>query len=134
MSKLTLDLNALQVQSFVTDEAGFARLGTVHGRQEQTGAATPTACPSAALPCPSAGERAGCNSGTETTCTGTLQCRQAETSLCTARGGPGQDDAETTLCTRAGGHCPHDGNTADTIGTGNTPGCSKVIWLCEGNA
>jgi hypothetical protein len=33
MRKLTLDLNALHVQSFATDEAGTLRFGTVHGRQ-----------------------------------------------------------------------------------------------------
>lgn len=78
MKKLTLDPNALKVQSFVTDEAGAILLGTVHGRQEQTGAATPTACPSAALPCVTAQGKEGCQSQPETDCTAIPACRAGE--------------------------------------------------------
>lgn len=77
MRKLTLDLNALRVQSFATDEAGVLRFGTVHGRQGQGGRdsdvdACPsgrgcselaecrptqgTNCPSAAIDCPTSRE------------------------------------------------------------------------------
>jgi len=88
MKKLTLDLNALEVQSFATDEVRVA-FGTVHGRQQgKTGPqdtdcsavdACPSAlgcsevvecprtrgdnCPSAALECPTSREctrRPGC--------------------------------------------------------------------------
>jgi len=44
MKKLTLDLNALEVQSFATDEVRAA-FGTVHGRQQQ--GSEVDACPSA---------------------------------------------------------------------------------------
>lgn len=54
MNKLTLDLNALTVQSFTTDEAAARLFGTVHGRQQkgQTGqqdtdCSAVDACPSA---------------------------------------------------------------------------------------
>ncbi len=40
MRKLTLDLNALRVQSFATDEEGPRPFGTVHGRQKNTGPET----------------------------------------------------------------------------------------------
>lgn len=41
MRKLAMDLDALNVQSFVTDEFGPLPFGTVHGRQkEQTGRGT----------------------------------------------------------------------------------------------
>jgi hypothetical protein len=53
MKKLTLDLNALEVQSFATDDAAARLFGTVHGRQQgKTGQQDPDcsavdACPSA---------------------------------------------------------------------------------------
>jgi hypothetical protein len=90
MRKLTMDLDALNVQSFVTEAAGPLGFGTVHGRQKE-------------------------NSGPETVCTLTVECRDteartcekgcAETTLCTAVGGPCKDDdgAKTTLCTKVGG-------------------------------
>ncbi len=40
MRKLTLDLNALRVQSFTPDEDGPLPFGTVHGRQKDTGPET----------------------------------------------------------------------------------------------
>lgn len=92
MRKLTLDLNALRVQSFATDDEAVPRFGTVHGRQGQgnTGLqdtecsavdACPSArgcsevaecrptqgtnCPSAALACPSS---RGCTRGPSPEC------------------------------------------------------------------
>ena len=76
MKKLTLDLNALEVQSFATDEVRAA-FGTVHGRQQGSEVdACPSArgcseiaecprtqgdnCPSAALECPTS---RGCTKG-----------------------------------------------------------------------
>jgi hypothetical protein len=54
MKKLTLDLNALTVQSFATDDVAVAVFGTVHGRQKQgntgindTDCSAVDACPSA---------------------------------------------------------------------------------------
>jgi hypothetical protein len=76
MKKLTLNLDRLEVESFVTDEAAAGRLGTVHGRQKEPP-----------------------DSGPETVCTATLQCRE---------GGDGGDDKKTTLCTAVGGRCEDD--------------------------
>ncbi|HEX8904990.1 MAG TPA: hypothetical protein VF771_09135 [Longimicrobiaceae bacterium] len=45
MRKLTLDLNALEVQSFATDEVARRAFGTVHGRQQK--GSEVDACPSA---------------------------------------------------------------------------------------
>jgi hypothetical protein len=44
MNKLTLDLNAIEVQSFATDDAAARAYGTVHGRQKGSEI---DACPSA---------------------------------------------------------------------------------------
>jgi hypothetical protein len=92
MNKLTLDLNALTVQSFATDDVASPLFGTVHGRQRpgNTGIddtdcsavdACPSArgcseiaecrptegtnCPSAALNCPSS---RGCTKGQSPEC------------------------------------------------------------------
>lgn len=53
MNKLTLDLNALTVQSFATDDAAVALFGTVHGRQGKPTGQQDTDC-SAVDACPSA--------------------------------------------------------------------------------
>ena len=53
MSKLTLDLNALEVQSFATDDVAVPAFGTVHGRQKGNTGQQDTDC-SAVDACPSA--------------------------------------------------------------------------------
>lgn len=52
MRKLTLDLNALAVQSFATDDVARRAFGTVHGRQKGNTGAQDTDC-SAVDACPS---------------------------------------------------------------------------------
>ena len=52
MRKLTLDLNALVVQSFATDDLPMALFGTVHGRQRGNTGQQDTDC-SAVDRCPS---------------------------------------------------------------------------------
>ena len=57
MSKLTLDLSALEVQSFVTDDAAGRLFGTVHARHkghtglQDTDCSAVDACPSAMIEC-----------------------------------------------------------------------------------
>jgi len=53
MRKLTLDLNALAVQSFATDEAAWPVFGTVQGRQKGSTGQQDADC-SAVDACPSA--------------------------------------------------------------------------------
>lgn len=58
MRKLTLDLSALAVQSFATDDFAARLFGTVHGRhkghtgQQDTDCSAVDACPSALVECP----------------------------------------------------------------------------------
>jgi len=81
MGKLTLDLNALEVQSFVTDDAAARLFGTVHARQhkghtgqQDTGCSAVDACPSAMIECSDPGPcetKQGCQSNP---CSDPIEC------------------------------------------------------------
>jgi hypothetical protein len=85
MKKLTLGLDALQVQSFVIDEAR-AGLGTVHGRAtglQDTDCSAVDACPSARgcsdiAECPPSKDPNGCQSQVDACETRTPDCRTAQ--------------------------------------------------------
>ncbi|HEX5724142.1 MAG TPA: hypothetical protein VFX98_01680 [Longimicrobiaceae bacterium] len=109
MKKLTLDLNALAVQSFATDEAGVPVLGTVHGRQKgNTGLQDPDC--SAVDACPSA---RGCSEIAECRPTQGTNCPSAALECPTSRGctkGPGCDQSAVDACVSERGctevNCP----------------------------
>ena len=89
MKKLTLDLNALEVQSFATDEVRAA-FGTVHGRQQQGGSEV-DACPSAR----------GCSELAECRPTQGDNCPSAALGCETSRGcskGPQCDESAVDAC------------------------------------
>lgn len=84
MSKLTLDLNALEVQSFVTDDAAARLFGTVHARQhkghtgqQDTDCSAVDACRSAMIECSDPGPcetKNGCQS--KDPCSDLVACSQ----------------------------------------------------------
>ena len=82
MSKLTLDLNALEVQSFATDDEALAAFGTVHGRQKGNTGQQDTDC-SAVDACPSA---RGCSELAECRPTQGTNCPSAALACPTSRG------------------------------------------------
>jgi len=108
MKKLMLDLDALAVQSFATEEAPGARFGTVHGRQRGNTGQQDTDC-SAVDACPSA---LGCS---ELACRPTQgpDCPSAAQACETSRGcskGPDCDPSAVDACPSARGcteiNCP----------------------------
>jgi len=82
MRKLTLDVNALAVQSFATDEAAKAAFGTVRGRQQGNTGQQDTDC-SAVDACPSA---RGCSEIAECRPTQGDNCPSAALGCETSRG------------------------------------------------
>ena len=82
MRKLTLDLNALTVQSFATDDDAAAAFGTVHGRQKGNTGVQDTDC-SAVDACPSA---RGCSEIAECRPTQGTNCPSAALECPTSRG------------------------------------------------
>lgn len=97
MRKLTLDLNALQVQSFATDEAGTLRFGTVHGRQGKPTGQQDTEC-SAVDACASA---RGCSEIAECRPTEGTNCPSAALACPSSRGcskGPDCDLSRDNPC------------------------------------
>lgn len=82
MRKLTLDLDALAVQSFATDEAGTPRFGTVHGRQGRPTGLEDTDC-SAVDACASA---RGCSEIAECRPTEGTNCPSAALACPSSRG------------------------------------------------
>lgn len=98
MRKLALDLNALEVQSFVTDEDGPLPFGTVHARQGRgnTGLQDPDC--SAVDACPSA---RGCSELAECRPTEGSNCPSAALDCPTSRGcsrGPDCDPSAVDAC------------------------------------
>lgn len=76
MRKLTLDLNALAVQSFATDEAARPWFGTVEGRQKGSTGQQDTEC-SAVDACPSGrgcSEIDDCRRTEDADCPSVVQC------------------------------------------------------------
>ena len=101
MKKLTLDLNALEVQSFATDEVGVP-FGTVHGRQQGKTGLQDTDC-SAVDACPSA---RGCSEIAECPRTQGDNCPSAALGCETSRGctkGPRCDESAVDACPSARG-------------------------------
>lgn len=83
MRKLTLDLNALEVQSFVTDDAAARLLGTVHGRQhkghtgqQDTDCSAVDACPSAMIECTERGCKTKDECQSKDPCSDLVACSQ----------------------------------------------------------
>ena len=113
MKKLTLDLNALQVQSFATEEEGVLRLGTVYGRQGQGKTGLQDTDCSAVDACPSA---RGCSELAECRPTEGTNCPSAALNCETSRGctrQPGcEDPSAVDACPSARGcteiNCPAD--------------------------
>ena len=88
MNKLTLDLNAIEVQSFATDDVAARAYGTVHGRQKGSEI---DACPSAR----------GCSEIDECRPTQGDNCPSAALNCETSRGctrGPRCDDSAVDAC------------------------------------
>lgn len=83
MKKLTLDLNALTVQSFATDDAGVPVFGTVHGRQRPGNTGIDDTDCSAVDACPSA---RGCSEIAECRPTQGTNCPSAALNCETSRG------------------------------------------------
>jgi|GEM_PF-1851764 len=81
MKKLTLDLNALTVQSFTTDDIAVPVFGTVHGRQKGNTGIQDTDC-SAVDACPSA---RGCSELAECRPTQGTNCPSAALDCPTSR-------------------------------------------------
>lgn len=107
MSKLTLDLNALTVQSFVTDDAAARLFGTVHARQhkghtgqQDTHCSAVDACPSAMIECSDPGPcetKHGCQS--KDPCSDFVACSEV---------GCSEVRCHTSHeCTRDHHHCDH---------------------------
>src|SRR5688500_14519940 len=82
MRKLTLDVNALRVQSFTTDEDGPLPFGTVHGRQGRPTGQQDTEC-SAVDACASA---RGCSEIAECRPTEGTNCPSAALNCPSSRG------------------------------------------------
>ncbi len=96
MRKLTLDVDALVVQSFATGDAGMS-LGTVHGRQKGNTGQQDTDC-SAVDACPSA---RGCSEIVECRPTEGTNCPSAALDCPTSREctrGPRCDDSAVDAC------------------------------------
>jgi hypothetical protein len=55
MKKLTLDVDALRIESFHTEDALYAAGGTVHGADSSAGDGCPNSYPFHCLPQPSRG-------------------------------------------------------------------------------
>jgi len=112
MRKLTLDLNALAVQSFATDEVAGAGFGTVYGRQKGKTGLQDTDC-SAVDACPSA---RGCSEIAECRPTQGANCPSAAQGCETSRGctkAPGCGDSAVDACPSSLGctqvGCPVEG-------------------------
>jgi hypothetical protein len=111
MNKLTLDLNALTVQSFATDDVAVALFGTVHGRQGKPTGQQDTDC-SAVDACPSArgcSEIAECRPTEGTNCpSAALNCPSSRG--CTKGPSPECDPSAVDACPSARGcteiNCP----------------------------
>jgi hypothetical protein len=102
MKKLTLDLNALAVQSFATDDGAVPGFGTVHGRQKGNTGLQDTDC-SAVDACPSA---RGCSELAECRPTQGDNCPSAALACETSRGcskGPDCDPSAVDACPSARG-------------------------------
>ncbi|HEU4883958.1 MAG TPA: hypothetical protein VFT45_16985 [Longimicrobium sp.] len=111
MKKLTLDLNALLVQSFTTDDDGAPRFGTIHGRQQgetqgqgYTGGAA-TAC---SLVKPECDTAEYCPQDTGDACTGS-SCPRDTGDACTGSSCPRDAGDEWTVSS-----CPRDTGDACT--------------------
>ena len=109
MRKLTLDLNALAVQSFTTDDAAVPVFGTVRGRQQGKTGLQDTDC-SAMDACPSA---RGCSEIAECRPTQGTNCPSAALACPTSRGcskGPDCDPSAVDACVSERGctevNCP----------------------------
>ncbi|HET7230743.1 MAG TPA: hypothetical protein VFJ16_12115 [Longimicrobium sp.] len=109
MSKLTLDLNALAVQSFATDDEARAVFGTVHARQKGNTGPQDTEC-SAVDACPSA---LACSDVGECRPTQGSNCPSAAQACETSRGcshGPRCDPSAVDACVSERGctevNCP----------------------------
>jgi hypothetical protein len=110
MRKLTLDLNALHVQTFAPDENGPLPFGTVHGRQGKPTGQQDTDC-SAVDACPSA---RGCSELAECRPTEGTNCPSAALNCPSSRGcthQPGcEDPSAVDACPSARGcteiNCP----------------------------
>jgi hypothetical protein len=97
MRKLTLDLNALAVQSFATDDVAGAGFGTVHGRQQGKTGQQDTDC-SAVDACPSA---RGCSELAECRPTQGANCPSAAQACETSRDcskGPRCEESAVDAC------------------------------------
>lgn len=97
MKKLSLDLNALAVQSFTTDDEAVPVFGTVHGRQGKPTGQQDTDC-SAVDACPSA---RGCSELAECRPTQGTNCPSAALDCPTSREctkGPRCDDSAVDAC------------------------------------
>jgi len=97
MRKLTLDLNALAVQSFATDDVAVPAFGTVRGRQQGNTGQQDTDC-SAVDACPSA---RGCSELAECRPTQGTNCPSAALGCETSRGcskGPDCDPSAVDAC------------------------------------
>ena len=109
MRKFALDLNALEVQSFVTDDVAVRTFGTVHARQKGNTGLQDTDC-SAVDACPSA---RGCSELAECRPTQGSNCPSAALACETSRGcskGPNCDNSAVDACPSALGctqvNCP----------------------------
>lgn len=109
MKKLILDVNALAVQSFATDDAAAAALGTVRGWQKGNTGLQDTDC-SAVDACPSA---RGCSEIAECRPTEGTNCPSAAIACETSRGcskGPDCDPSAVDACVSERGctevNCP----------------------------
>ena len=97
MKKFALDLNALAVQSFATDDAAVRAFGTVHARQRGNTGLQDTDC-SAVDACPSA---RGCSELAECRPTQGDNCPSAALACETSRGcskGPDCDPSAVDRC------------------------------------
>ena len=110
MKKLTLDLNALAVQSFTTDDIAVPVFGTVHGRQKQGNTGIQDTDCSAVDACPSA---RGCSELAECRPTQGTNCPSAALACPSSRGcthQPGEDPSAVDACPSARGcteiNCP----------------------------
>lgn len=96
MKKLTLDLDALHVQTFAPSDDPVAAWGTVHGRQKQGNTGLQDTDCSAVDACPSA---RGCSEVVECRPTQGTNCPSAALDCPTSRGCTrGGDECQTQLC------------------------------------
>jgi hypothetical protein len=91
MKKLMLDLNALAVQSFATDDVAVPVFGTVHGRQRPGNTGIDDTDCSAVDACPSA---RGCSEVVECRPTEGTNCPSAALNCATSRGCTRQPNCE----------------------------------------